>query len=189
MPIHDIGELTSRWVGRDHGKRLTSSNQNTDLLTNSRISVVKIATEVQTDEVTSLYKTKHWVSNGRRGFGRNKFTLDLYNGILKVHPSKKMMRELREETNFSQDKAWKSQDAIYSWEMEVGMLESVRQEWTTTSGKPLAIEWTLTRYNWMIWQISRAARTGTGAMENLWEIFMSLIQSFPLMQNSKHFTL
>lgn len=38
--------------------QLTSSNQNFPLLTNSRITVVKIATDVQIDEVTSLCKNQ-----------------------------------------------------------------------------------------------------------------------------------
>ena len=55
--LTSVNRSTSRfsiWVGLDHGKQLTSSNQNIDLLTISRITVAKIATEVQTDELTSL---------------------------------------------------------------------------------------------------------------------------------------
>ena len=49
--------------------------------------MVKIATEVQTDEVTSLYKTSEYLTDARRGVEKekNKFTVDLCIEILKVH--------------------------------------------------------------------------------------------------------
>ena len=73
--------------------------------------MTKIATEVQTDEVTSLYKTKNieYQTDGRRGFwgGGDKknyagFAQRNLEGSL-GHPSKKMAEKKR---ILAQDKVW-----------------------------------------------------------------------------------
>lgn len=64
-----------------------------NLFMNSRITVAKVATIVQTAEVTSLCKSKI-LSIKQMGSG-NKSTLDLHNGIVKVDNRHKGRRARR----------------------------------------------------------------------------------------------